>query len=630
MHEVRDLDRMARHIICHTRSILGYGPSNTSVWFRMALATGSGCAVIFDDPDQFNPAGPPLIPPLFKQGSQEGKDEDETSSKLDKGRPPLARILVTLKSSILKLCITNRQQVMIPDVPTFLAQSGRATSDLYINTEESLSFIRPTSVLVFPLKVGGVMTGGSMALGLGLGGTEGPANGVKNGSYGALFCMSGTLTDFADITPRLKEICDVLSPHILQVLTSFGPICNEYQMSVVHANADKMGSARSSSKDLTGFGSVQGRRMSQQRSSTAVNLLMEARGSKDGKIEPIMIATASASIRSVSGKEDKAVSFFPTSALMEGLSSSKSAGGKRLSSSYLANESATGLAMERVDLIGDPMLEEEEVAGERSEEDGEELEEEFDFFSPQERMLESLLPPSDRAARLVEKLAMKKVIRQEDLLALASDLRSMSRGRGSNNGTQGLLAPAVPSLFGSLRGSSNMAQMIRGFNKPSPGAVSSTFRTQSDMSHMLEKASLGYVRKSIEVGGHEGPQFSAMPQDVTKALISLLAVDEEEDDDEEEWNEEDGNGSPAPSGGSPSSNHGGMSGQRNHKSTPHELPAHAERLLKVLIKAYLQTPLSPPLTLFTFPTLLFPPRLPLTSWPRFFQRWTSGDLTALS
>lgn len=209
VHEVRDLDRMARHVIHHTRSILGHGPTNTSVWFRLALATGSGYAVIFDDPDQFNPLGPPDIP---QSGSKGDRSED------DKGRPPLTRHVVALKSSILKLCITNRQQVMIPDVPVFLTQTGRVTSDLYINTDEShTSFQRPASVLVFPLKVGGVLTGGSMTIGLGQGGAEGPSNGVKNGSYGAIFCMSGNLTDFTDVTPKLREICDVISPHILQV-----------------------------------------------------------------------------------------------------------------------------------------------------------------------------------------------------------------------------------------------------------------------------------------------------------------------------------------------------------------------------------------------------------------------------
>ena len=105
----------------------------------------------------------------------------------------------------------------------------------------------------------------ALGLGLGLGANEGSANGVKNGSYGAIFCMSGTLTDFTDVSPKLREICDVVSPHILQVLTSFGPLCNEYQSSVIQANSDKkdgLGYSRGSSKDLTalasGFGSVQG------------------------------------------------------------------------------------------------------------------------------------------------------------------------------------------------------------------------------------------------------------------------------------------------------------------------------------------------------------------------------------
>ena len=123
-------------------------------------------------------------------------------------------------SNVTPFFLPTRYQVMIPDVPAFLSQTGRATSDLYINTDEKMSFQRPNSVLVFPLKVGGVMTGGSMALGLGLGGKEGPANGVKNGSYGAIFCMSGTLTDFSEVSPKLREICDVLSPHILQVRIS--------------------------------------------------------------------------------------------------------------------------------------------------------------------------------------------------------------------------------------------------------------------------------------------------------------------------------------------------------------------------------------------------------------------------
>lgn len=88
---------------------------------------------------------------------------------------------------------------MIPDVQKLINQSGNVSIDIF-NTR----LIKPpTSVLVFPLK-------------------------VKQQIFGVIFCMSSVQTDFSDVSPRLRELCEVMSPHLLMLLST--PLGNEYKV----------------------------------------------------------------------------------------------------------------------------------------------------------------------------------------------------------------------------------------------------------------------------------------------------------------------------------------------------------------------------------------------------------------
>ncbi len=97
------------------------------------------------------------------------------------------------------MACSPRSQVMIPDVQKLINQSGNVSVDIF-NTR----LIKPpTSVLVFPLK-------------------------VKQHIFGVVFCMSSVATDFNDVSTRLRELCEVVSPHLLALLR--GPMAEEYAL----------------------------------------------------------------------------------------------------------------------------------------------------------------------------------------------------------------------------------------------------------------------------------------------------------------------------------------------------------------------------------------------------------------
>lgn len=109
------------------------------------------------------------------------------------------RTLVAMKHTVMKIAVHNRQQVMIPDVQKVINQSGNVSADIF-NTR----LIKPpTSVLVFPLK-------------------------VKQHIFGVIFCMSSVQTDFSEVSPKLRETCEIMSPHLLYMLA--GPLNQEYKV----------------------------------------------------------------------------------------------------------------------------------------------------------------------------------------------------------------------------------------------------------------------------------------------------------------------------------------------------------------------------------------------------------------
>lgn len=50
---------------------------------------------------------------------------------------------------------------------------------------------------------------------------------MKQTIFGVVFCMSGVQSDFSDVSPRLRELCELMSPHFLLTLTN-GHLKDEY------------------------------------------------------------------------------------------------------------------------------------------------------------------------------------------------------------------------------------------------------------------------------------------------------------------------------------------------------------------------------------------------------------------
>jgi hypothetical protein len=51
---------------------------------------------------------------------------------------------------------------------------------------------------------------------------------VKQHIFGVIFCMSSVQSDFSDVSPKLREVCEVMSPHLLFMLTQ--PLANDYKV----------------------------------------------------------------------------------------------------------------------------------------------------------------------------------------------------------------------------------------------------------------------------------------------------------------------------------------------------------------------------------------------------------------
>ena len=138
VHDTLDLDGLVHKLVGHFRLIMGH-VNNTHIWYRMALtASSNASATIFDDLTQ--------LPTPANQRSGSAKDALVKDVQAQGG---VIRSVVNMKSTVMKISIHNRQQVMIPDVQKLINQSGNVSIDIF-NTR----LIKPpTSVLVFPLKV---------------------------------------------------------------------------------------------------------------------------------------------------------------------------------------------------------------------------------------------------------------------------------------------------------------------------------------------------------------------------------------------------------------------------------------------------------------------------------------------
>lgn len=62
---------------------------------------------------------------------------------------------------------------------------------------------------------------------------------MKQHIFGVIFCMSSVQSDFSDVSPKLREVCEVMSPHLLFMLTQ--PLANDYKVRGVAAAAAAAG-----------------------------------------------------------------------------------------------------------------------------------------------------------------------------------------------------------------------------------------------------------------------------------------------------------------------------------------------------------------------------------------------------
>eukprot|EP00798_Chlamydomonas_sp_ICE-L_P030866 gene30866-35910_t len=210
IHESPDLDSLVHHMMHHYRTVLGH-TNNQHVWYRVALTSQShSAATIFDDLSQV--PGQAGVGSKGGSGSGGGSINGSGSHRLLKevhAAGGILRTVVSMKNTVMKISVHNRQQVMIPDVQKLMNQSGNVSTDLFNRLVKP-----PTSVLVFPLK-------------------------VKQNIFGVIFCMSTVESDFSDVASKLREVCEIISPHLLHALTH--QLQSEYQPLSEYQNAKPNG-----------------------------------------------------------------------------------------------------------------------------------------------------------------------------------------------------------------------------------------------------------------------------------------------------------------------------------------------------------------------------------------------------
>ncbi|MEW5297631.1 MAG: hypothetical protein WDW36_000829 [Sanguina aurantia] len=186
-----EMDLAMHAVMTHVRVILGQGMTQPHTWYRIGLtAENHSTACIFDDLTQV-PAS------LMQRSTSHSSAASFNVNLLANGG--IMRTVVLMKNTVMKIAVHNRQQVMIPDVQKVINQSGNVSADIF-NTR----LIKPpTSVLVFPLK-------------------------VKAHIFGVVFCMSNVATDFADVAAKLREVCEIMSPHLLHLLAT--SLASEYML----------------------------------------------------------------------------------------------------------------------------------------------------------------------------------------------------------------------------------------------------------------------------------------------------------------------------------------------------------------------------------------------------------------
>lgn len=184
MQKSEALNGLVQCFLQSARQVLGHQGQYGHVWFRLALASRTSTTVtLFDDLSQLPDTR------VKRHNSFSGSLRSLVKEVLAGGG--VIRTSLPMKNTVVKVALANKKQVLIPDVQKLVNQMGNVTTDLF-----STSLMKPpSSVLVLPVKTRLVM-------------------------FGALYCMSSVPTDFKDHSARLKEMCELCSDQIHEMLTS--------------------------------------------------------------------------------------------------------------------------------------------------------------------------------------------------------------------------------------------------------------------------------------------------------------------------------------------------------------------------------------------------------------------------
>ncbi|KIZ00957.1 Serine/threonine-protein kinase ppk16 [Monoraphidium neglectum] len=201
LQAAQSLDAAAHSALQRSRAVLkGRGPgagggAGAHLWLRLALVSSDkSAAMLFDD----------LTQAAAVRGHRRPAATNSFSGSFTlvqriQAAGGLLRTNIPMRSTILRIALTNKKQVLIPDVQKLINQLGAVNTDLFASRH-----VRPpTSVLLLPLRASG------------------------HGIYGGIYCLSDVQTEFTDITAHLKEVADLVGSSLFRCLS--GDLKAEYE-----------------------------------------------------------------------------------------------------------------------------------------------------------------------------------------------------------------------------------------------------------------------------------------------------------------------------------------------------------------------------------------------------------------
>ncbi|WIA38873.1 hypothetical protein OEZ86_002148 [Tetradesmus obliquus] len=183
----------------------GSAACGAHTWLRLALISGDkSAAALFDDLSQ---AG---VMRTSKRSSSNPSSSSAQWVATIQAAGGLVRTNIPMKNTILRIALTNKKQVLIPDVQKLINQLGNVNTDLFA----SRLLRPPSSVLLLPLRASGV------------------------GIYGALYCLADVHTEFSEVAKQLKEVAELLGAGLNRQLA--GALAPEYVQGIQQLNHEQL------------------------------------------------------------------------------------------------------------------------------------------------------------------------------------------------------------------------------------------------------------------------------------------------------------------------------------------------------------------------------------------------------